>query len=220
MKKLLALLIAALLVLSMVACENNTPNETNDNTAKPNGTNSQEPSNTSSYGTNAEPSGTSSPDTDIEPSGTSSTPSSTGSQTVDKEYILGIIDQIYRAADGSVYKGYYLSDYRDEMIKQGKISEKSSSRYFGTTIEYEIAVYSEANAEAVAFSMCLLKVKNGTKVEQIKTAIKDNANPNKWECVTAESVVVESNGDYVILIMADTSEATALKNAFLSLNLE
>lgn len=213
MKKLLALLITALLVLSMVACENNTPNGTGS-------INSQEPSNTSSSGTNAEPSGTSSPDTDIEPSGTSGTPSSIGSQAVDKEYMLGIIDQIYRTADGSVYKGYYLSDYRDEMIKQGKISEKSSSRYFGKTLEYEIAVYSEANAEAVAFSMCLLRVKNGAKIEQIKTAIKDNANPNKWECVTAESVVVESNGDYVILIMADTAEATALKNAFLSLNLE
>lgn len=213
MKKLFSLLIAVLLLLSMVACASNNSNSTNDDTKSPE--TSGEPSNTST-------------NTNIDPTDTSSTPSgttdstirpTTGSETIDKEYMLNIIDQIYNAAEGSVYKGYYLSEARDEMIKQGKISEKSSSRYFGTSLEYEIAVYSESNVEAVAFSMCLLKIKEGANIEQIKTAIKDNADPNKWECVTAEAVIVESNGDYVILIMADTSEAAALKAAFLSLNL-
>lgn len=219
MKKILALTIVVILILSMVSC---TQNPTNSNDGSTGNSEIPSPSDTSGFGTtDTSPSGTnpSNGDSSGDPnSGTETNPPDTN-VTIDKEYMLGIIDRIYRAAEGSVYKGYYLGEYRDEMIKQGNISEKNSARYFGTTLEFEIAVYSESNMEAVAYSMCLLKAKDGANIEQIKTAIKDNADPNKWECVTAESVVVETNGDYVILIMADTSEATALKNAFLSLNL-
>lgn len=68
--------------------------------------------------------------------------------------------------------------------------------------------------------MCLLKAKEGANIQKIITAVKDNANPKKWECATAESVVVESNGNYVILIMGDASETASLKEAFLSLNIK
>ena len=155
-------------------------------------------------------------------SGNSGTTSETtgDNPVVDKEYMLSIVDRIYKAAKDSVYRNYYLSENRDEMIKQGQISSKSASRYFGTSIDYEFAVYSETNVSAVAFSMCLLKAKEGANIQKIITAVKDNANPKKWECATAESVVVESNGNYVILIMGDASETASLKEAFLSLNIK
>lgn len=225
MKKLIALLIVATIIISLASCVQNPsgstlPSDTSANNSSSSEPNSSEPSNSETVSSEPSNSETNPPNTDpSDPSNSESNPSDTDT-TIDKDYMLGIIDQIYRAAEGSVYKGYYLGEHRDEMIKQGKISEKNSARYFGTTLEFEIAVYSESNMEAVAYSMCLLKVKDGANIEEIKTAIKDNADPNKWECVTAESVVVEVNGSYVILIMADTSEATALKKAFLSLNLE
>ena len=224
MKKLIALLIVATIILSLVSCVQNPsgstlPSDTSANNSSSSEPNSSEPSNSETGSSDPSNSETNPPNTDpSDPSNSESNPSDTDT-TIDKDYMLGIIDNIYRAAEGSVYKGYYLGEHRDEMIKQGKISEKNSARYFGTTLEFEIAVYSESNMEAVAYSMCLLKVKDGANIEDIKTAIKDNADPNKWECVTAESVVVEANGSFIILIMADTSEATALKNAFLSLSL-
>ncbi len=224
MKKLIALLIVATIILSLASCVQNPsgstlPSDTSANNSSSSEPNSSDPSNSETVSSEPSNSETNPPNTDpSDPSNSESNPSDTDT-TIDKDYMLGIIDQIYRAAEGSVYKGYYLGEHRDEMIKQGKISEKNSARYFGTTLEFEIAVYSESNMEAVAYSMCLLKVKDGANIEDIKTAIKDNADPNKWECVTAESVVVEANGSFIILIMADTSEATALKNAFLSLSL-
>ena len=224
MKKLIALLIVATIILSLASCVQNPsgstlPSDTSANNSSSSEPNSSEPSNSETGSSDPSNSETNPSNTDpSDPSNSESNPSDTDT-TIDKDYMLGIIDQIYRAAEGSVYKGYYLGEHRDEMIKQGKISEKNSARYFGTTLEFEIAVYSESNMEAVAYSMCLLKVKDGATIEDIKTAIKDNADPNKWECVTAESVVVEANGSFIILIMADTSEATALKNAFLSLSL-
>ena len=224
MKKLIALLIVATIIISLASCVQNPsgstlPSDTSANNSSSSEPNSSDPSNSETVSSEPSNSETNPPNTDpSDPSNSESNPSDTDT-TIDKDYMLGIIDQIYRAAEGSVYKGYYLGEHRDEMIKQGKISEKNSARYFGTTLEFEIAVYSESNMEAVAYSMCLLKVKDGATIEDIKTAIKDNADPNKWECVTAESVVVEANGSFIILIMADTSEATALKNAFLSLSL-
>ena len=224
MKKLIALLFVATIILSLASCVQNPsgstlPSDTSANNSSSSEPNSSEPSNSETVSSEPSNSETNPLDTDpSDPSNSESNPSD-ADITVDKDYMLGIIDQIYKAAEGSVYKGYYLGEHRDEMIKQGKISEKNSARYFGTTLEFEIAVYSESNMEAVAYSMCLLKVKDGANIEDIKIAIKDNADPNKWECVTAESVVVETNGSFIILIMADTSEATALKNAFLSLSL-
>lgn len=224
MKKLIALLIVATIIISLASCVQNPsgstlPSDTSANNSSSSEPNSSEPSNSETGSSDPSNSETNPSNTDpSDPSNSESNPSDTDT-TIDKDSMLGIIDQIYRAAEGSVYKGYYLGEHRDEMIKQGKISEKNSARYFGTTLEFEIAVYSESNMEAVAYSMCLLKVKDGATIEDIKTAIKDNADPNKWECVTAESVVVEANGSFIILIMADTSEATALKNAFLSLSL-
>lgn len=225
MKKLIALLIVATIIIALASCVQNPsgstlPSDTSANNSSSSEPNSSEPSNSETVSSEPSNSETNPPNTDPSDSSNSESNPSDADITVDKDYMLGIIDQIYKAAEGSVYKGYYLGEHRDEMIKQGKISEKNSARYFGTTLEFEIAVYSESNMEAVAYSMCLLKVKDGANIEEIKTAIKDNADPNKWECVTAESVVVEVNGSYVILIMADTSEATALKKAFLSLNLE
>ena len=224
MKKLIALLIVATIIISLASCVQNPsgstlPSDTSANNSSSSKPNSSEPSNSETVSSEPSNSETNTLDTDPSDSSNSESNPSDADITVDKDYMLGIIDQIYKAAEGSVYKGYYLGEHRDEMIKQGKISEKNSARYFGTTLEFEIAVYSESNMEAVAYSMCLLKVKDGANIEEIKTAIKDNADPNKWECVTAESVVVEANGSFIILIMADTSEATALKNAFLSLSL-
>lgn len=214
MKKTVTLLLFTLMMATLASCAKpNIPN--NDNPAE---SSIEESSNSNETNQSNSITDISSSNTDTD-TNTDTNPPDT-QVTIDKNYMLGIIDKIYRAADGSVYKGYYLSDQRDEMIKQGKISEKNSARYFGTTLEFDIAVYSESNMEAVAYSMCLLKVKSGANIEQIKTAIKNNADPNKWECVTAESVVVESNGEYILLIMADVSETTALKNAFMSLNLE
>lgn len=215
MKKLIALLIVATIIISLASCVQTPSDSTLPSDTSANNSSSSEPD-------SSEPSNSETNPLDTDPSDSSNSESNTSDAdiTVDKDYMLGIVDQIYKTAEGSVYKGYYLGEHRDEMIKQGKISEKNSARYFGTTLEFEIAVYSESNMEAVAYSMCLMKAKDGANLEEIKTAIKDNADPNKWECVTAESVVVEVNGSYVILIMADTSEATALKKAFLSLNLE
>ena len=50
-----------------------------------------------------------------------------------------------------------------------------------------------------------------------KKLLMDNANPRKWVCVEAESVVVENVGDVILYIMADQATADAVKASFLAL---
>ena len=58
---------------------------------------------------------------------------------------------------------------------------------------------------------------NGDDIDNAKREIADNADPKKWVCVEAESVIVESNGDVILFVMADTDTAEALRDAFLAL---
>ena len=57
----------------------------------------------------------------------------------------------------------------------------------------------------------------GMGVEEAKHLLSEHANPRKWVCVEAESVVVENVGDVILYVMADTATAEAVKTAFLDL---
>ena len=63
----------------------------------------------------------------------------------------------------------------------------------------------------------ILRVAEGEDVEAAKKLLMDNANPRKWVCVEAESVVVENVGDVILYIMADQATADAVKASFLAL---
>ena len=53
-----------------------------------------------------------------------------------------------------------------------------------------------------------------TAYDELEEKIKENANPSKWVCVTAEKVEVLSKGDLILLIMSDESKATKISNNF------
>ena len=75
-------------------------------------------------------------------------------------------------------------------------------------LDFEEAVASEPLINAIAFSVCLMRVKDGTDIDELKAEIRRSANPAKWICVDVNpnDVRVESVGDLVLLIMADDSE--------------
>ena len=54
------------------------------------------------------------------------------------------------------------------------------------------------------------------RISKLQEALEENADPAKWICVEAESVVVENVGDVILFIMADKDVADAAKEAFLS----
>ncbi|MEG2769417.1 MAG: hypothetical protein RR902_01220 [Oscillospiraceae bacterium] len=82
----------------------------------------------------------------------------------------------------------------------------------------EEALASEAMINAVAHSVCLIKVKDGADIEAIKTQIKENVDPRKWICVgvSDENVRVENIGNTILLVM-DEEASQEFVDSFLAL---
>lgn len=124
-----------------------------------------------------------------------------------------IMDSIYENADLS-------QDFRDAMegFDSGEIPSDSAEYMIGTAdVEYTESLYSMPMINVVPYQCILLRVPEGTDMEAAKTTIKDHADPRKWICVEAESVVVENVGDVILFVMADTETANAIRSSFLAL---
>lgn len=79
------------------------------------------------------------------------------------------------------------------------------------------SVYSAPMMSSIAYQCVLLRVSEDQDIEAAKKLLEENADPAKWICVEAESVVVENVGDVILFIMADKDVADAAKEAFLAL---
>ena len=111
----------------------------------------------------------------------------------------------------------------DEMPMLGNINvleevPDNVAYYIGTEdIEYEEILASEPMMSSVAYSVVLVRMKDGADIEAAKTAIKENVNPAKWVCVEVpkEDIIVKSKGDLIILIMvADENTRNKIEEGF------
>ena len=144
-----------------------------------------------------------------------------GAGAADSKTVSGtlpeIIDKIYAAADlDAETRDFVDSDIYGPVTME--MDAESMIYYFGVDIpDAEEAVFSEPMMNANPFSVCLVRVKDGTDVEALKKDIKANADPRKWVCVGVEDsdVRVESIDNVVLLVMANNSEKYT--EAFLSL---
>ncbi len=64
------------------------------------------------------------------------------------------------------------------------------------------------------FSIVLVKVKDQKDVDTVAAEMRSGLNPMKWICVGAESVQVVTHGQYVLGIMASTSECEQIAKTF------
>lgn len=83
-------------------------------------------------------------------------------------------------------------------------------------ITYTEGVVSMPMMSSVAYQCVLLRVDEGD-VEAAKQALQSNADLDKWVCVSAETMLIESRGDVIFFVMAGKDEAYALGNAFQNL---
>jgi len=78
----------------------------------------------------------------------------------------------------------------------------------------EFAVLSQPMMGSQAYSMLLVKVKEGQDVDVIKKEMVDNIDVRRWICVAAEKVLATNHSDLICLVMADEDRATNVYNAF------
>lgn len=129
--------------------------------------------------------------------------------------LQSILDKIYETADvDDSFK-----DYIESGLQTTEITAENADYYLGKEeIEFESAIASEPIMSSSAYSLCLVRVKEGADIEKIKADIKENADPRKWICVGVDpkNVIVDNVGDVVVLIMSD-DVGSALHDAFLQL---
>lgn len=128
-----------------------------------------------------------------------------------------ILDKIYE-------NGEYPDSFKENTIPNLiviEINSENVTRFLGTEIDFEEAIASESNWSTSAYSVCLVRVKEGVDIEKAKADILENVDPWKWICVGVDKdkVIVDNIGDVIILIMSN-NQGEAIHNAFLALNEE
>ena len=97
------------------------------------------------------------------------------------------------------------------------LTEENEQAMLGTPdIEYIEGVYSVPMMSSIAYQCVLLRV-DPDDIETVKQQLKDNADLNKWVCVSAETMLVENVGDLVLFIMSSKDVAYAVSTSFQSL---
>lgn len=78
----------------------------------------------------------------------------------------------------------------------------------------EFALVSEPLMNAQAYSLVVLKVKDTSKIEDMKQEMYDGINMSKWICVSAEKLYITNSGNIIFMVMASDDWATPVYNGF------
>lgn len=120
-----------------------------------------------------------------------------------------------------IYDGLEGVDTETKEAMQGYVSdvltEENEQSLLGTAdIDYIEGIYSVPMMSSIAYQCVLLRVAPDD-IENVKQQLKDNADLNKWVCVSAETLLVENVGDLVLFVMSDKDVAYALSASFQAL---
>ncbi len=117
----------------------------------------------------------------------------------------------------SLYENADLAqDFRDSLDSYTtvELTDDLEIPILGTDeITYTEGVVSMPMMSSMAYQCVLLRV-DEADVETAKQALKSNADVNKWVCVSAETMIIESRGDVIFFIMSGKDEAYAMNSAF------
>ena len=85
------------------------------------------------------------------------------------------------------------------------------------TDDIEYVVASEPMMSSQAYSLVLVKVKEGTDIEKVAKEMNEKIDARKWICVTAEKVYTTSSENVVCLVMSNEQTAKAVYDNFKTL---
>lgn len=120
----------------------------------------------------------------------------------------------------SIYQNAELEqEFRDslEYYETYELTDDLEVSILGTDeITYKEGVVSMPMMSSIAYQCVLLRVEED-QVDTVKQSLKTNADLNKWVCVSAETILIESRADVIFFIMSDKDIAYALNSAFQNL---
>lgn len=127
---------------------------------------------------------------------------------------FGTVDDV-KTMVKSIYKD--LGDILPALEFQKINSSTESLNYFtglSDSSNVKFAVVSEPLMNAQAYSLVVLKVKDVSKIEDMKQEMYENINMAKWICVSAEKLYITNSDDIIFMVMASDDWATPVYNGF------
>lgn len=96
-----------------------------------------------------------------------------------------------------------------------KVTKDNFENYFGDAdINFKEAIVSEAKINAVAYMTGIIKLNDNEDVQKAVDTLKESVNPNRWVCVIPDSVIIDSNQNIIIVIMASSDNVDTIQNNF------
>ena len=103
----------------------------------------------------------------------------------------------------------------DMMMMEGEATEETFEYYtFAPYMEGVTAVYSEPMIGSIAHCVVLMQLPEGADVAAFAETVETNMDPRKWICVEAEEAFVKTSGQYVLLVMSEKATADAIAANF------
>lgn len=125
-----------------------------------------------------------------------------GNKEGDTMDLTAMVDKLYEGIS---------ADNMPMVMTQEVPAEAFEGVFFIPAVEGAQGVMSEPMMSSVAWSVCLLRVADGTDVESVRADIEKNVNPAKWLCVEAKNVDVIANGNTILLAMTGENAEAAHK---------
>ena len=124
------------------------------------------------------------------------------------EDLTALIDEIY--SEASIEMPMLMTQELD-------MADAENVKYFTgleniDNIEYVVA--SEPMMTSQAYSLMLVKVKDGVDANSIAKTMNENVDERKWICVTAEKIYSVASGDVVCLVMSNADTAKTVFESF------
>ena len=124
-----------------------------------------------------------------------------------------LVDKIYEKSKLEMFgletRELNLKDENDEMAFPSYTGLQSSDNI-------ETVVVSESMISATAYSLTIVKVKDGADVEAIKQEMANGVDMRKWICVQADVVLATNSGNVIFMVMSNKEDAKAQLDAFKS----
>lgn len=83
-----------------------------------------------------------------------------------------------------------------------------------STENIENLVVSEPLMSSQAYSLVLVKVKDGANINDMAKAMNENIDVRKWICVSAEKVYTATSGNVICLVMTNADTAKVVYDSF------
>lgn len=129
------------------------------------------------------------------------------------EDLTALIEKIYEGQD----KGMIPSTVQTQVID---ITDEESVKYvtgLESAKDVEFVAVSEPMITSQAYSLVLVKVKDGVNANEIAKTMSENINTRKWICVSAEKLYATSSGNVVCLVMTNVETAKSVYERFKTL---